>query len=70
MAVASEEIEELPALLVLGERETEVPKARSWTAEEIAEVAPLTIDRLLAREPSFSLFRRQSSFLGIRLRLG
>lgn len=64
MAVASEEIEELPALLVLGERETEVPKARSWTAEEIAEVAPLTIDRLLAREPSFSLFRRQSSLFG------
>ena len=53
MAVAAEEIEELPALLVLGERETEDPKARSWSAGEIAEAVPLTIARLL-------IFRRSN----------
>ena len=64
MVVSAEVAEELPALLVLGERETGDVKERSWTAEEIAEAAPLTIDRLLAREPSFSLFRRQSALFG------
>lgn len=35
-----------------------------WSQEEIAREAPRTLDELLSREPSFSLYRRQTSLFG------
>jgi outer membrane cobalamin receptor len=35
-----------------------------WGREEIAAAAPRTLDELLAREPSFSLYRRQTAMFG------
>lgn len=35
-----------------------------WSQEEIAREAPRTLDELLSQEPSFSLYRRQTSLFG------
>ncbi|WP_035610370.1 TonB-dependent receptor [Haloferula sp. BvORR071] len=35
-----------------------------WDREEISKEAPRTLDELLAQEPSFSLYRRQTSLFG------
>ncbi len=35
-----------------------------WSRDDLKEASPRTIDELLAREPSFSLYRRQSSLFG------
>ena len=55
----------LPEMRVLADRQTEdeTPLA-AWDRDEIRAAAPRTIDELLAREPSFSLYRRQSSLFG------
>ena len=55
----------LPETLITAERR--LPGDSSiieWSAEEIATFAPRTIDELLATEPSFSLYRRQTSIFG------
>lgn len=55
----------LPVFTVTAERLTETnPALASWDTTDIAAFAPRTIDELLATEPSFSLYRRQSSVFG------
>ncbi len=54
----------LPPITVLAERQLgESPAAplAEWSREDIRLAAPRTIDEMLAKEPSFSLYRRQSS---------
>ncbi len=54
----------LPPITVLAERQLgENPTAplAEWSREDIRQAAPRTIDEMLAKEPSFSLYRRQSS---------
>lgn len=40
------------------------PVMAEWSGEDMREAAPRTIDELLAREPSFSLYRRQTAMFG------
>jgi outer membrane cobalamin receptor len=57
----------LPAMVVLAERrlgEAAAAPLAEWTREDLRQVAPRTIDEMLAKEPSFSLYRRQSSVFG------
>ena len=57
----------LPAMVVLAERqlgEDPAPPQAEWTREDIRQASPRTIDEMLAKEPSFSLYRRQSSVFG------
>ncbi len=58
----------LPEILVMPERrsggEGAAPVLAEWGREEIGASAPRTIDELLAEEPSFSLYRRQTSLFG------
>ncbi len=58
----------LPELVVMAERRGTVrgavPTLAEWQREEIAVSSPRTIDELLANEPSFSLYRRQTSLFG------
>jgi outer membrane cobalamin receptor len=57
----------LPAMVVLAERqlgEDPTPPLAEWTREDIRQASPRTIDEMLAKEPSFSLYRRQSSVFG------
>lgn len=57
----------LPEMVVLADRRTDPDEADSvaeWTHEEILEESPRAIDEVLAREPSFSLYRRQTSVFG------
>jgi outer membrane receptor protein involved in Fe transport len=63
---AQEEAPSLPALLVLSQRGTgaDSPALAEWSGEEMRREAPRTLDAMLAREPSFSLFRRQTSLFG------
>lgn len=57
----------LPEMVVLAGRQSRQdagePIAR-WDREDLREAAPRTLDELLAREPSFSLYRRQSAIFG------
>ncbi len=65
--LAAQSAELLPEMVVLGDRtNTADPPAAiaSWNREDLAAAAPRTLDELLAREPSFSLYRRQSSVFG------
>ena len=61
---AGQSPELLPPITVLAERqlgdEPSTPLA-GWSREDIREASPRTIDEMLAKEPSFSLYRRQSS---------
>ncbi len=54
----------LPPMVVMADRlppgEQDAPLAE-WTRGEIREASPRTLDEMLAKEPSFSLYRRQSS---------
>lgn len=50
----------LPPLVVLAERETS-PALASWSAREISDFSPRSIDELLATDPAFSLYRPQSA---------
>ena len=57
----------LPPMVVLAERqlgEDPAPPLAEWTREDIRQASPRTIDEMLAKEPSFSLYRRQSSVFG------
>ena len=51
----------LPDLIVLGERPTQQHETKLWNEDEIRGANRLTVDNLLATDPSFSLYRRQSS---------
>lgn len=65
-ATAQEDVATLPAMQVLAGRIVDPAAApvAEWTREDIRDAAPRTIDELLAREPSFSLYRNQSSMFG------
>ncbi|MCU0777291.1 MAG: TonB-dependent receptor [Akkermansiaceae bacterium] len=57
----------LPEMVVLAERRGDDDAARTiavWDRGELREAAPRTIDELLAREPAFSLYRRQTAIFG------
>ncbi len=55
----------LPEILVLADRKiSSTAPLAEWNRDDIQQAAPRTIDELLAREPSFSLYRRQSSLFG------
>jgi outer membrane receptor protein involved in Fe transport len=60
----------LPAITVLAERRgdsvADMPgwTLAEWDREDLAKEAPRTLDELLGREPSFSLYRRQTSLFG------
>lgn len=55
----------LPELVVLSERrEPGQALLREWDEREIATAGVRTLDELLAEEPSFSLYRRQSALFG------
>lgn len=57
----------LPEMVVLAGRLTDpegTDPVAEWSHEEIRQEAPRTIDEVLSREPSFSLYRRQSSVFG------
>ena len=58
-------LETLPEMVVLAERRTDsaAPLAE-WSREDLREAAPRTIDEMLAREPAFSLYRRQTAMFG------
>jgi outer membrane cobalamin receptor len=64
LEVTAQSAELLPPLTVLADRqlanESAIPVAE-WNRENIRQAAPRTLDEMLAREPSFSLYRRQSS---------
>ena len=64
-AMAAAEVTVVPETVVSAERLVagDVPLA-AWDADEIARFSPRTIDELLANEPSFSLYRRQTSYFG------
>ena len=51
-------------MVVLAERLGGIESAATWERESIRDAAPRTIDEMLAREPSFSLYRRQSAVFG------
>ncbi len=53
----------LPEMVVLAER-GDGAVIGEWSRAEIREAAPRTIDEMLAREPSFSLYRRQTAMFG------
>ncbi len=59
----------LPETIVLAERRL-APDGRpagivaAWDGDELAAAAPRTLDELLARDPSFSLYRRQTALFG------
>lgn len=64
-AAFGQTVELLPEMVVLAERRTdEAQSIAEWNREDIREAAPRTIDEMLAREPSFSLYRRQTSIFG------
>ena len=57
----------LPEMLVLAGRlgaDGQGAALASWGREELQDRAPRTLDELLASDPSFSLYRRQSSVFG------
>lgn len=65
--VFGQSVELLPEMVVLAERRTGAESGAplvEWTREDMQEAAPRTIDEMLAKEPSFSLYRRQTSMFG------
>lgn len=58
--------DELPEITVMSERgePTVVKPLGEWSRESIRNAAPRTLDALLAEEPAFSLYRRQTSLFG------
>ncbi len=57
----------LPPITVLAERQLGEQPAVSlaeWSRDDLRKAAPRTIDEMLAKEPAFSLYRRQSSVFG------
>lgn len=52
-------------MVVLAERRTDsAASLAEWNREDLREAAPRTIDEMLAREPAFSLYRRQTAMFG------
>jgi outer membrane receptor protein involved in Fe transport len=67
LSVPAQTVEELPEVVVLAERSGSPGVAAAladWDREALLKEAPRTVDEMLAREPSFSLYRRQSSLFG------
>ena len=58
------EAELLPASVVLADRRMGTGVMAEWSREEILEASPRSIDEMLATEPAFSLYRRQSAIFG------
>lgn len=54
----------LPPYLVLADRRMGPCVMADWSREEILKASPRSIDEMLAREPAFSLYRRQSAVFG------
>lgn len=55
----------IPETVVTAERRLSGdPAVASWSGDEISAGSPRTIDELLANDPSFSLYRRQSAVFG------
>jgi outer membrane cobalamin receptor len=55
----------LPEMTVLAERRLgEGALLADWSRDDILSAAPRTIDEMMAREPSFSLYRRQTAMFG------
>jgi outer membrane cobalamin receptor len=56
----------LPPLEVLAKRDAgrDSGASRAWDAAALREASPRVLDEVLASEPSFSLYRRQSSLFG------
>jgi outer membrane receptor protein involved in Fe transport len=67
LPVFAQSVEILPEILVLADRRNSgSPTATlaEWSREDMQQAAPRTIDEMLAKEPSFSLYRRQTSIFG------
>jgi outer membrane receptor protein involved in Fe transport len=65
--VSGQSADLLPEMVVLAGRLTDpagTDPVAEWSHEEILEESPRAIDEVLSREPSFSLYRRQSSVFG------
>jgi outer membrane cobalamin receptor len=63
--VIGQSAQTLPEMVVLAERGGgEGAALAEWSRDDVMKAAPRTIDELLAREPSFSLYRRQSAMFG------
>jgi outer membrane cobalamin receptor len=67
LPLAAQSPQLLPEMVVLAERRGDDDAARTiavWDREDLREAAPRTIDELMAREPAFSLYRRQTAIFG------
>jgi outer membrane cobalamin receptor len=54
----------LPASVVLADRRMGQGAMAEWSRDEILAASPRSIDEMLASEPAFSLYRRQSAIFG------
>lgn len=54
----------LQELIVLSRRESGPPPTHTWEDQDLRRTTTRTLDELLASDPSFSLYRRQSSTFG------
>lgn len=67
LQASAQPAEALAPMVVLAERQPggePVAPLAEWTRDDLRKAAPRTIDEMLAKEPSFSLYRRQSSVFG------
>ena len=58
------DVDLLSASVVLADRRMGPGVMAEWSREEILEASPRSIDEMLATEPAFSLYRRQSAIFG------
>jgi outer membrane receptor protein involved in Fe transport len=58
------DVDLLPASVVLADRRMGPGVMAEWSREEIIAASPRSIDEMLASEPAFSLYRRQSAIFG------
>ena len=62
---AGQPVPVLPEMVVLAERRNNGDAViAEWTRDDLQMAAPRTIDEVLLKEPSFSLYRRQTSLFG------
>jgi len=54
----------LPASVVLADRRMDSGVMAEWSYDDIIKASPRSIDEMLATEPAFSLYRRQSAIFG------
>ncbi len=65
MRLAGQSPQLLPEMVVLAERRSgDGAPLAEWGRADLREGAPRTIDEMLAQEPAFSLYRRQSAMFG------